>query len=251
MAKKTRELTTQNNNSGYMALREFDFSTTISEEMDGLNAFFERVKMPSGDTTLFQLPSENPEEPDFEKEFSAVILYHHPIRAYFKTKFTGAANPPDCGSLDGLKGYGEPGGDCKSCIFNEFGTGENDAKACKERQRLYLLREGELFPIMFSLPTASLKELGRYLMRLLSKGVRSSEVVTRFSLVKATNKGGIVYAKASFKMDRKLTNEELPLIMKLSEQIKRLSGQVGFEDVDIEPAILSKVDNEMPLNQSA
>ena len=105
--------------------------------------------------------------------------------------------------------------------------------------------------IMFSLPTASLKELGRYLMRLLSKGVRSNEVVTRFSLVKATNKGGIVYAKASFKMDRKLTNEEMPLIMNLSEQIKRLSGQVGFEDVDVEPAVLSKVDNELPLNQSA
>ncbi len=251
MARKTMELTTLNNNSGYMALRDFDFSTTISEEMDGLNAFFERVKMPSGDTTLFQLPSENPEEPDFEKEFTAVILYHHPIRAYFKTKFTGAATPPDCGSLDGIKGYGEPGGDCKGCMFNEFGTGENESKACKERQRLYLLREGEFFPIMFSLPTASLKELGRYLMRLLSKGVRSNEVVTRFSLVKATNKGGIVYAKASFKMDRKLTNEELPLVMKISEQIKRLSDQVGFQDVDMEPAVLSKTDDDLPLNQSA
>ena len=251
MARKTKELISMGPTTGYLALRIFDFNSTISEEMDGLNAFFERVKMPSGDTTLFQLPSENPEEPDFEKEFTAVILYHHPIRAYFKTKFTGAANPPDCGSLDGIKGYGEPGGDCKGCIFNEFGTGENDAKACKERQRLYLLREGELFPIMFSLPTASLKELGRYLMRLLSKGVRSNEVVTRFSLVKATNKGGIVYAKASFKMDRKLTAEELPLITNLSEQIKCLSGQVGFEDVDVEPAVLSKTDNDVPLNQSA
>lgn len=251
MTGKTKELTAKGSATGYLALRDFDFNSTISEEMDGLNAFFERVKMPSGDTTLFQLPSENPEEPDFEKEFTAVILYHHPIRAYFKTKFTGAANPPDCGSMDGIKGYGEPGGDCKGCMFNEFGTGENDAKACKERQRLYLLREGELFPIMFSLPTASLKELGRYLMRLLSKGVRSNEVVTRFSLVKATNKGGIVYAKASFKMDRKLSAEELPLIMKLSEQIKRLSGQIGFDDVDMEPAVLSKIDNELPLNQSA
>lgn len=251
MTRNKKELITMEPATGYLALRDFDFNSTISEEMEGLNAFFERVKMPSGDTTLFQLPSENPDEPDFEKEFTAVILYHHPIRAYFKTKFTGAANPPDCGSLDGIKGYGEPGGDCKGCMFNEFGTGENDAKACKERQRLYLLREGELFPIMFSLPTASLKELGRYLMRLLSKGVRSNEVVTRFSLVKATNKGGIVYAKASFKMDRKLTNEEMPLIMNLSEQIKRLSGQVGFEDVDVEPAVLSKVDNELPLNQSA
>ena len=225
--------------AGYLTLRDFDFASTISKEMEGLNAFFERIKMPSGDTTLFQIPSENPDEPEFEKEFTAVILHHHPVRAYFKEKFTGASNPPDCGSLDGQTGHGTPGGDCKRCVFNEFGTWENAAKACKERQRLYLLREGEIFPILLSLPTGSLKELGRYLMRLLSKGNRSNEVVTRFSLVKATNKGGITYAKAAFRMERKLSDEELPLIASLSEQIKTLSGKIGFEDVDMEPAVLS------------
>ena len=240
-AKEIQEITsiTTKQATGFLALRDFDFSSVISEEMEGLNAFFERIKMPSGDTTLFQIPSENPEEPEFEKEFSAVILYHHPIRAYFKDKFTGASNPPDCGSIDGIVGYGNPGGDCKNCALNEFGTWENNAKACKERQRLYLLREGELFPVMLSLPTGSLRELSRYLMRLLSKGIKSSEVVTRFSLVKTTNKGGIAYAKAAFRVDRRLTSEELPLIANLSEQLKVLSGKIGFEDVDMEPAVLS------------
>ena len=253
-ANETQELTsiTTKQPTGFLALREFDFASIISKEMEGLNAFFERIKMPSGDTTLFQIPSEDPEEPEFEKEFTAVILHHHPIRAYFKEKFTGASNPPDCGSLDGMAGYGTPGGDCKRCVFNEFGTGENNAKACKERQRLYLLQEGELFPVLLSLPTGSLKELGRYLMRLLSKGKRSNEVVTRFSLVKTTNKGGISYAKASFRMERKLTAEELPLIANLSEQIKVLSGRVGFEDVDMEPAVLSgEAKNPAPLPQIA
>ncbi len=239
MARKAKETTsiTTVQPIGFLALRDFDFSSVISEEMEGLNAFFERIKMPSGDTTLFQIPSEDPEQPEFEKEFAAVILYHHPIRAYFKEKFTGASNPPDCGSIDGVTGYGEPGGDCKNCALNEFGTWENNAKACKERQRLYLLREGELFPVMLSLPTGSLRELSRYLMRLLSKGIKSSEVVTRFSLVKATNKGGIAYAKAAFKVERRLTAEELPLIANLAEQIKSLSHSVGFEDVDMEPAV--------------
>lgn len=257
MARKTKETQettsiTTVQSTGYLALRDFNFASTISKEMEGLNAFFERIKMPSGDTTLFQIPSEDPEEPEFEKEFTAVILHHHPIRAYFKEKFTGASNPPDCGSLDGMTGHGSPGGDCKRCVFNEFGTGENDAKACKERQRLYLLREGELFPVLLSLPTGSLKELGRYLMRLLSKGKRSNEVVTRFSLIKATNKGGIAYARAAFKMERKLTVEELPLIASLSEQIKILSGRIGFEDVDMEPAVLSgETKNAAPLQQIA
>lgn len=240
--KETQEITsiTTIQPTGYLMLRDFDFASTISKEMDGLNAFFERIKMPSGDTTLFQIPSEDPENPEFEKEFSAVILHHHPIRAYFKEKFTGASIPPDCGSLDGVIGNGNPSGECKNCVFNEFGTGENGSKACKARQRLYLLLEGDLFPVILSLPTGSLRELGRYIMRLISKGIKSNEVVTKFSLVKATNKGGITYAKAVFKMERKLTSDELPLIAKLSEQIRGLSSNVGFEDVDTEPAVLSK-----------
>lgn len=237
--------------TGYLTLENFDFKAAIAEEMDGLNTFFERIKMPSGETTLYQLPSDNPEEPEFTKEFSAVILHHHPIRAYFKSKFNGAANPPDCGSLDAVKGFGNPGGDCKSCIYNEYNSGDNGSKACKERHRLYLLREGELFPVILSLPTGSLKELSRYLMRLLTKGIKSSEVVTKFSLVKATNKGGIVYAKACFQMERKLTVEETSLVAGLSEQIKMLSRNIGFEDVDNEPAVLSKCDTVMDENEKS
>lgn len=227
---------------GYLVLQNFDYNAAMAEEMDGLNPFFERIKMPSGETTLYQLPSDNPEEPEFAKEFSAVILYHHPIRAYFKSKFNGTANSPDCSSLDSVKGMGSPGGDCKNCIYNEYNSGDNGAKACKERHRLYLLREGELFPVILSLPTGSLKELSRYMMRLLTKGSKSNAVVTRFSLVKATNKSGIVYAKASFQIERKLTAEELSLVTSLSEQIRSLSRNVGFEDVDTEPAVLPKTD---------
>ena len=229
-------------NKGYITLKDFNFNKAISEEMEGLSTFFERIKMPSGETTLYQLPSENPEEPEFAKEFSAVIVHHHPIRAYFQTKFTGAANPPDCGSLDAATGFGNPGGDCRKCIYNEYNSGENGSKACKERHRMYLLREGEMFPIMLSLPTGSLKELSRYLMRLLTKGIKSNEVVTKFSLVKTTNKSGIVYAKACFQICRKLTQEELPLVAGMSEQIKAMSRKVGFEDVDMEPTVETRVD---------
>ncbi|MBR3623897.1 MAG: hypothetical protein IKN43_11210 [Selenomonadaceae bacterium] len=220
---------TKIDSNGYLPLKEFDFNTVVSEEMDGLNTVFERIKMPSGGTTLFQLPEDDTDEPSFVKEFSAVILYHHPIRAYFKTKFTGATNPPDCGSLDAVKGHGEPGGDCRNCIYNDFNTGENGAKACKERQRLYLLREGEIFPMLLSLPTGSLKDFNRYLMRLLTKGIKSSEVVTKFSLMTATNKGGIVYAKAKFRMERRLTEDELPLVKNIAEEIRKVSGKVGLE----------------------
>lgn len=240
MAKKKTETTAVATiePTGYMALKNFDFREAIAEEMDGLDAAFDRIKMPSGDTTVFQLPSDNPDEPELLKELSAVILYHHPIRAYFKEKYTGGINPPDCGSLDAIEGQGNPGGTCSVCIYNEFGTGENNSKACKERRRLYLLRENELFPILLSLPTGSLKEFSRYIMRCLSKGHKTNTIVTKISLTKAVNKGGIAYAKATFRMERPLKDEELPLVAKLSAQIKEISQKVGFEKGDeAEPEI--------------
>ena len=146
-----------------------------------------------------------------------------------ETKYTGGNNPPDCGSFDGITGIGDPGGLCKKCPYNEFGSGENGAKACKNRRRIYVLREGELFPLLLSLPTGSLKEFTKYLKRLLSKGKKSNMVVTSFSLKKAANKGGVTYSQAHFAVSRDLSKDEQALIGKLTEQIKALSGKVGFE----------------------
>ena len=50
----------------------------------------------------------------------------------------GGSNPPDCGSFDGITGTGTPGGICKNCPFNQFGSGEGKSKACKNRRMLYL-----------------------------------------------------------------------------------------------------------------
>ena len=137
-------------------------------------------------------------------------------------------------------GEGTPGGVCSECPLNEFGSGENNSKACKTRRRVFLLREGELFPMILSLPTGSMKEFSRYIKRLLSKGKKSNMVVTRFSLKKATNANGIAYSQAQFAIDRPLTSEEQLLITKLSEQVKSFSRNLGFdveEPVENEPMV--------------
>jgi len=33
--------------------------------------------------TVFEIPGENPDSPETVKEFSAVILHHHPLYAYY------------------------------------------------------------------------------------------------------------------------------------------------------------------------
>lgn len=233
---KNNELTTTNN-AGFLALSDFNMNDALSEEMSGLSGSFERIKIPAGGSTIFEIPSDNPDEPETVKEFSAVILYHHPLYAYYKDKYTGGSNPPDCGSFDGITGEGSPGGSCEKCPYNVFGSGENGAKACKNRRRIYLLREGEIFPLILSLPTGSLKDFSRYVMRLLSKGNKTNAVVTRFTLKKAVNNSGIAFSQAQFALDRKLTPEEYALVVSMSEQVKTFSSRVGYDADDTAKAV--------------
>lgn len=236
MSNKNEELATTG--TGFLALADFNMNENMAEELEGLEGGFDRVKIPAGGATMFELPGDEADEPEAVKEFSAVILYHHPVLQYYREKYTGGSNPPDCGSFDGITGEGNPGGACAKCPLNQFGSGENNAKACKNRRRIFLLREGELFPLILSLPTGSMREFSRYIKRLLSKGKKSNMVVTRFSLRKATNSSGIAYSQAQFSVDRSLTAEEQILINRLSEQVKTYSRRVGFDTEEAETAPL-------------
>jgi len=97
--------------------------------------------------------------------------------------------------------------------------------------------------MLLSLPTGSLKDFTRYLMRLLGKGLKSNAVLTRFTLKKAVNAGGIAFSQAQFSQARVLTPEELTLVLPLSEQVKAFSARVGY---DVEPVSepASRIDPE-------
>lgn len=201
----------------------------LAEELDGLSLSFDRLKIPAGGGLAYEVPSDNPDSPDTLKEFKAVILYHHPVHAYYATKYTGGNNPPDCGSMDGHTGLEAETGvvqACKDCDYNKFGSGENGAKACKQKRRIYILRAGEALPNILSLPTGSLADFSKYIMRLLSKGNKSSGVVTKFALKKAQNSGGVTYSQAVLSVDRPLTDAEIPLIERLAEQVKAIANRI-------------------------
>ena len=223
------ELTTTN---AFSHLANFNVNETMVEELDGLSLVLDRIKVPSGGITVFELPSEGSNEPETIRESTGVILYHHPVFAYYKDEYTGGKEPPDCGSFDGVTGEGDPGGECAKCRFNQFGTGVNGSKACQNRRLLYILREGEVFPLMLSLPTGSLKEFTRYIQRLLSKGQRSAAVVTKFSLKKELNKKGVTYSQVQFTISRMLAAEELPIVGNIIDQIKDYDKKLGFTAVE-------------------
>ena len=225
---------TVNTNQGYMNLANGGINGDFLEELSGLDNEFERIKIPAGGGVMFESPSGNPDEPDMIKEFSAVILYHHPMYVFYNSKFNGSNNPPDCLSIDGITGVGVPGGKCINCPKNKFGSGENGSKACKNKHQMYLLREGEIFPVILSLPTSSNKEFSRHIKRLLSRGKKSDSVVTKFSLKKAVNKTGISYSQVQFSVARELDTKEIELIKNYSEQVKSYAhNKSNLQKVDM------------------
>ncbi len=193
-------------------------------ELDGMTQTFDRVRIPSGGGLAFEVPGDDPDSPDMVKEFKAVILHHHPINVFYKDKFDGSSNPPDCGSVDGKIGINNETGEvlqCAKCENSRFGSADDGkGKACKQKRRIYIQREGDIFPCLMTLPTGSLKEFNMYIRRLLNKAKKSNQVVTKFTLRKAQNTTGINYSQAVFSEDRDLSAAEMETIKVKSQQAK-------------------------------
>lgn len=219
-------------NEGYSI--NLNLGNDIQGELAGLDSGFDRIKIPSGGGLNFEVPNlENSDEPTFIKEFSAVILHHHPLFTYYENKYNGSNNPPDCCSFDGINGTGTPGGKCRFCKLNVFGSGENGSKACKNKHRLYLLRENEIFPVVLVLPASSIQEFSKYIKRLLSLGKKSDSVVTKLSLKKAVNKTGIAFSMVHFSAIRDLSQSEKDGLRELILQIKNHANEGKDESQEV------------------
>ena len=214
--KKNTEIATIDTNTGYLT-ETVNLAELFSEELDGLRPSFERIKIPAGGGLAYEVPGDDPNSPDSAKEFSAVILYHHPINSYYKEKFNGGNNPPDCSSLDGKLGVVAETGecrDCKTCPYAKFGSGENGGMACKQKRRMYLLREGEMLPII------------------MTRGMKANHVVTKFTLKRAQNSTGINYSQVICAVERPLSPEEKKNIAAMTEQVKLIAGKVSVAETE-------------------
>ena len=133
---------------------ESDFSAEeLAEDADGLQMSFPRVKIPAGGTLQFEMPSDDPDNPDYEKTLVGVILHSHATCAYWPagSEYDDDTTPL-CSSADGKIGIGTPGGACATCAMNRFGSAPDGSKgkACKNMRILYLLRSGEYMPLQIN-----------------------------------------------------------------------------------------------------
>lgn len=235
---KNEVATTENKGFNLVALSG-ELADAIEEEMDGLGSIpFDRVKIPSGGTVAFEVPGEDEENPDVVKEIVGVILWHHPVNAYWKEKFAGGNEQPDCSSFDGKTGVDRETGECKdcaSCPYNQFGSDPNggSGKACKNVHRVYILREDNPVPIILALPPTSLKAMRDYIgKRILLRNMRSYDAVTKITLKKETNAAGIAYSKAVFNFGGKLTPEQSAQAKAMADGIKAMDKNIDIDDAD-------------------
>jgi hypothetical protein len=228
-----------------------DLSDLMNEDLNGLEFSPDRIKIPAGGATTFEIPDGDSEDGTRSaKEITGVILLHHPAFAYYATKYTGGSNPPDCGSFDGVHGVGAPGGDCRTCPYNQFGSGEGKSKACKNRRMLYILPEGEIFPMTLSLPTGSLKAFTTYVKHQLTKGRKLSKIVTRITLKKAVNASGITFSQTAFSFVRALSPQEVEAVSAMSGQAREYAAGLTLSALAEDEPVVDAETGEViePLN---
>lgn len=218
-----------------------DMKEAIDEEMSGLGLIsFDKVKIPSGGGLAFEVSGDEDEEPKCETAITGVILDHHPVNAYWAGNY-GAGNgndPPDCVSYDGNNGIVRETGEIKGCLgcpANLYGSGpDGRGKACKNAHRVYMLEEGNPVPIILSLPPTSLKYMRDYIgKRIVLKGLRCWQAVTKITLKKERNSAGISYSRAAFTFVGLLPAEDQKKAEAMKDYIRKEYRQVEINGADI------------------
>ena len=209
-----------------------DFSSEDrADDMEGLQLTMQRVKIPGGGNLQFEIRSDDPDNPDYERKLVGVLLYHHLANAYWPEGSEYDDNvPPFCQSFDGKQGYGEPGGVCAACAFNQFGsTANGSGKACKNMRQVYLLRSGEYLPLQLSLPPTSLRPFNDFMnLAFVARRRPSYSAIVEIGLKRAES-GGYTYSVATFRKVRDLEGEGLAAVKSYAanfkEQVKSLLAQ--------------------------
>jgi len=195
----------------------------LAEDMDGLNIGFRRIKIPSGGQVRFEIPTDDPDNPDSSKTLEGVIVHSHNANAYWAEDDDRDENntSPQCQSMDGKQGIGCPGGLCASCGFNVFGSGPNNkGKACKNTRVIYLLQSGDYMPIQISLPPTSIRPYTDFVnAAFMSRKRRVCASVVQIGLKKVSN-GKDDYSIATFKRLYDFEGEELAKIRAYSDSFK-------------------------------
>lgn len=218
-----------------------------------INEFdMDRVGIPGGGGLAWSVPDLNG-EPEAVPELVGVILLHGDRRAYWKIGFdeSGGGTPPDCSSMDGRTGIGYIRGEekengepktraCKTCPMAQWGSGDFDDKgqplpknkcsngqACTQRKVVFLLRQGDVLPLIVDLAPTSIKAFTQFMLRLTSKGIPCYGAVVGLKLRNENSNTGIKYSVVSPRLISTLPDEDITKMSQIAAAMKPYFDKTG------------------------
>ena len=204
--------------------------TNLGNEI--VSAFdFDKITIPTGGVTSWQLKTLTGEKS--VKELEGIMVFWKNSRAFFKEAFGEGEGKPECVSEDGVKGIGDPGGECASCPYNQFGSDlkGGKGKACREVKALFMLLKDNILPVVVVLSPTSLPAAKAYLLRLTSKLIPYYAVTTKLTLEKTTNNNRIAYSVAILSLGERLSEEQAAKVKAYQQLIKPYLERVTVSDV--------------------
>jgi len=196
----------------------------------------DKVKVPAGGMETWEVPTL--QGTDAVKVLEGIVLHFKDTRVYWASKGDGNT-PPDCSSMDGKFGIGNPGGDCLKCPFAQFGSGIDEkgqptkGQACKSVRLFLFLRQDDMIPLLVPLPPTSIQNAKKYFLRLVANGYPYYGVTTHLRLEKAKNAKGTVYSVATFAMGRKLEQEEFEKVQLIGKAMQALFTHATVDAADV------------------
>lgn len=180
-----------------------------------------RLRVPVGGTTTWELPDGQRVE-----SIRAVIIHRQLVRAYWPTAYSGGGQPPACTSLDSITGFGNPGGQCATCRFAQWGSATTAdgrpraGQACKQITRLFLLLERSILPWLLPLPPTSGKAAREYAVSVTAMGLPLWHVITELSLRRVTSRDGLPFSQVVFQSVGRVSPEQIEYLNGYRQALK-------------------------------
>lgn len=239
MTKKTTALTLIENPSAYLPSAQ-ELQDVLNDLGDILSRrIFGVVSIAGGGAGVFKVLEPGADEPtNGIQEIDCVILASHAVNVRWGHEYGARTQGerPACKSLDGKTGTEEDTGEvhnCDECPHNQFGA-NGERKACSNKRQLYIMREGDLLPVLFTLPPSALKAYDNYrVMARLTLRTPMSALLTRITLKNKVSAAGSEYSTPVFTPIGKLPADEAKRLEGWAKEIMQAAQRAGIDADDL------------------
>ena len=234
MANKNTALSLIDDPSRFLPSQQ-DIETVLNDLGDILSRrIFGLITIAGGGAGVFKVLEPGAEETtNGVQAIEGVIIASHLVNVRWGHDF-GTRQPgeqPICRSMDGLTGVEQETGEthsCAACPFNQF-TEDGGRKACSNKRQLYIMREGDLLPMLLALPPSSLKAYDNYrVLASLTLRTPMNALVTRITLKNKVSAGGSEYSSPVFTAIGKLPPDEGKRMDAFARQIMDAAQRAGI-----------------------